>query len=284
MTNISINQLHPFKDHPYKVLDNDEMNSLIESIQEHGIMSPLIVRPLEGTTDQYEIISGHRRFRAAQKAGLAEVPAFIRPVSRDEAAIILVDSNLHREHILPSEKAFAYKMKMEALNRQGKRSDLTSSQVATKFDSATVIGKHSNESRDTVYRYIRLTNLIPELLDLMDEGKIAFSVGVELSYLPPEIQQDLFEIIDREDCTPSYSQAYRLHKAFNDRVLTREGLSTVMSEEKPNQREKVSFKYADLRKYFPDSYSVGDIQRYILNLVAKDYRRQHSRSKGGDAR
>ena len=175
-------------------------------------------------------------------------------------------------------------MKMEALNRQGKRSDLTSSQVATKFDSATVIGKHSNESRDTVYRYIRLTNLIPELLDLMDEGKIAFSVGVELSYLPPEIQQDLFEIIDREDCTPSYSQAYRLHKAFNDRVLTREGLSTVLSEEKPNQREKVSFKYADLRKYFPDSYSVGDIQRYILNLVAKDYRRQHSRSKGGDAR
>ena len=284
MTNISINQLHPFKDHPYKVLDNDEMNNLIESIQEHGIMSPLIVRPLEGTTDQYEIISGHRRFRAAQKAGLTEVPAFIRPVSRDEAAIILVDSNLHREHILPSEKAFAYKMKMEALNRQGKRSDLTSSQVATKFDSATVIGKHSNESRDTVYRYIRLTNLIPELLDLMDEGKIAFSVGVELSYLPPEIQQDLFEIIDREDCTPSYSQAYRLHKAFNDRVLTREGLSTVLSEEKPNQREKVSFKYADLRKYFPDSYSVGDIQRYILNLVAKDYRRQHSRSKGGDAR
>ena len=284
MTNISINKLHEFKDHPYKVLDNDEMNNLIESIQEHGILSPLIVRPLEGTTDQYEIISGHRRFRAAQKAGLTEVPAFIRPVSRDEAAIILVDSNLHREHILPSEKAFAYKMKMEALNRQGKRSDLTSSQVATKFDSATVIGKHSNESRDTVYRYIRLTNLIPELLDLMDEGKIAFSVGVELSYLPPEIQQDLFEIIDREDCTPSYSQAYRLHKAFNDRVLTREGLSTVLSEEKPNQREKVSFKYADLRKYFPDSYSVGDIQRYILNLVAKDYRRQHSRSKGGDAR
>ena len=284
MTNISINKLHEFKDHPYKVLDNDEMNNLIESIQEHGIMSPLIVRPLEGTTDQYEIISGHRRFRAAQKAGLNEVPAFIRPVSRDEAAIMLVDSNLHREHILPSEKAFAYKMKMEALNRQGKRSDLTSSQVATKFDSATVIGKHSNESRDTVYRYIRLTNLIPELLDLMDEGKIAFSVGVELSYLPPEIQQDLYEIIDREDCTPSYSQAFRLHKAFNDHVLTREGLAAVMSEEKPNQKEKVSFKYDDLRKYFPDGYSVRDIQRYILNLVAKDYQRQHNRSRGGDAR
>ena len=287
MTNISINQLHPFKDHPYKVLDNDEMNSLIESVQEHGVMSPLIVRPLEGTTDQYEIISGHRRFRAAQKAGLSEVPAFIRPVSRDEAAIMLVDSNLHREHILPSEKAFAYKMKAEALNHQGRRTDLTSGQIVPKFDknrATAVIGVESGESYKTVQRYIRLTNLIPELLDLMDEGKIAFSVGVELSYLPSEIQQELYEIIDREDCTPSYSQAFRLHKSFNNCSLTREGLAAVMSEEKPNQKEKVSFKYDDLRKYFPDSYSVGDIQRYILNLVAKDYRRQHSRSKGGDAR
>ena len=287
MTNISINQLHPFKDHPYKVLDNDEMNSLIESVQEHGIMSPLIVRPLEGTTDQYEIISGHRRFRAAQKAGLSEVPAFIRPVSRDEAAIMLVDSNLHREHILPSEKAFAYKMKAEALKQQGRRTDLTSGQIVPKFDknrATAVIGVESGESYKTVQRYIRLTNLIPELLDLMDEGKIAFSVGVELSYLPPEIQQELYEIIDREDCTPSYSQAFRLHKSFNNCSLTREGLAAVMSEEKPNQKEKVSFKYDDLRKYFPDSYSVGDIQRYILNLVAKDYQRQHNRSRGGDAR
>ncbi len=279
MTNISINQLHPFKDHPYKVLDNDEMNSLIESIQEHGIMSPLIVRPLEGTTDQYEIISGHRRFRAAQKAGLSEVPAFIRPVSRDEAAIMLVDSNLHREHILPSEKAFAYKMKYEALRHQG-----TSCQLGTKLRTDELIAQENGESRNQVQRYIRLTNLIPELLDLMDEGKIAFSVGVELSYLPPEIQQELYEIIDREDCTPSYSQAFRLHKSFNNCSLTREGLAAVMSEEKPNQKEKVSFKYDDLRKYFPDSYSVGDIQRYILNLVAKDYQRQHNRSRGGDAR
>ena len=279
MTNISINQLHPFKDHPYKVLDNDEMNSLIESVQEHGIMSPLIVRPLEGTTDQYEIISGHRRFRAAQKAGLSEVPAFIRPVSRDEAAIMLVDSNLHREHILPSEKAFAYKMKYEALRHQG-----TSCQLGTKLRTDELIAQENGESRNQVQRYIRLTNLIPELLDLMDEGKIAFSVGVELSYLPPEIQQELYEIIDREDCTPSYSQAFRLHKSFNNCSLTREGLAAVMSEEKPNQKEKVSFKYDDLRKYFPDSYSVGDIQRYILNLVAKDYRRQHNRSRGGDAR
>ena len=241
MTNISINQLHPFKDHPYKVLDNDEMNNLIESVQEHGIMSPLIVRPLEEATDQYEIISGHRRFRAAQKAGLSEVPAFIRPVSRDEAAIMLVDSNLHREHILPSEKAFAYKMKAEALKHQGRRIDLTSGQIVPKFDknrATAVIGVESGESYKTVQRYIRLTNLIPELLDLMDEGKIAFSVGVELSYLPPEIQQELYEIIDREDCTPSYSQAFRLHKSFNNCSLTRDGLAAVMSEEKPNQKEK----------------------------------------------
>lgn len=267
MTNISITKLHPFKDHPYKVLDNDEMNSLIESVQEHGVMSPLIVRPLEGTTDQYEIISGHRRFRAAQKAGLAEVPAFIRPVSRDEAAIMLVDSNLHREHILPSEKAFAYKMKAETLKHQGKRTDLTSSQVATKFDSATVIGKQSNESRDTVYRYIRLTNLIPELLDLMDEGKIAFSVGVELSYLPPEIQQELYEIIDREDCTPSYSQAFRLHKSFNNCVLTREGLAAVMSEEKPNQRDRIVLPRKAFDDVLPKGYSKEDAEKLAVEAI-----------------
>ena len=277
MTNISINKLHEFKDHPYKVLDNDEMNNLIESVQEHGVMSPLIVRPLEDVPMEYEVISGHRRLHAAQKAGIVEVPAFV--LSRNEAAIMLVDSNLHREHILPSEKAFAYKLKYEALRHQG-----TSCQVGTKSRTDEIIAENADDSARQIQRYIRLTNLIPELLDLMDEGKIAFSVGVELSYLPPEIQQDLFEIIDREDCTPSYSQAYRMHKAFNDHVLTHEGLSTVMSEEKPNQKEKVSFKYDDLRKYFPDSYSVGDIQRYILNLVAKDYQRQHSRSRGGDAR
>ena len=268
MTNISINKLHEFRDHPYQVLDNEEMNSLIESVQQQGIMTPLIVRPLEDTTDEYEIISGHRRFRAAQKAGLAEVPAFIRPVSRDEAAIMVVDSNLHREHLLPSEKAFAYRLKLEAVNRQGKRTDLTSSQIATKFDSATEIGKQANESRDTVYRYIRLTNLIPELLELMDEGKIAFSVGVELSYLPSEIQQDLFEIIDRDDCTPSYSQAYRLHKAFNSCSLTKEGLELVMSEEKANQRETLKIPMDKVRKYAPRA---TDNQLEDFVLKACDY-------------
>ena len=284
MKTISINHLHPFKNHPYKVLDNDEMNSLIESVQEHGIMSPLIVRPLEGTTDQYEIISGHRRFRAAQKAGLTEVPAFIRPVSRDEAAIMLVDSNLHREHILPSEKAFAYKLKMEAMNKQGQRSDLTSAQVATKYDSAAEIGKQAKESRDTVYRYIRLTYLIPELLDYVDDNRIAFSVAVALSYLTDADQYDILEVMEVEDRTPSLSQALTLKKLSQSGDLDTERIVRVLSQDKPNQKEKVSFSYEEIRKYFPENYSVGDIQRYILHLIATDYNRHRDRGKGGDAR
>ena len=287
MKNISINQLHEFKDHPYKVLDNDEMNSLIESVQEHGVMSPLIVRPLEGTTDQYEIISGHRRFRAAQKAGLSEVPAFIRPVSRDEAAIMLVDSNLHREHILPSEKAFAYKMKAEALKHQGRRSDLTSGQIVPKFDknrATAVIGVESGESYKTVQRYIRLTNLIPELLDLMDEGKIAFSVGVELSYLPPEIQQELYEIIDREDCTPSYSQAFRLHKSFNNCSLTREGLAAVMSEEKPNQRDRIVLPRKAFDDVLPKGYSKEDAEAFIMDAIKHYNEYRHRKRDRGVSR
>ena len=284
MKTISINKLHPFKDHPYKVLDNDEMNNLIESVQEHGIMSPLIVRPLEGTTDQYEIVSGHRRFRAAQKAGLSEVPAFIRPVSRDEAAIMLVDSNLHREHILPSEKAHAYKLKMEAMNKQGQRSDLTSAQVATKYDSATEIGKQANESRDTVYRYIRLTYLIPELLDYVDNNRIAFSVAVALSYLTEADQYDILEVMEVEERTPSLSQALTLKKLSQSGNLDTERIVRILSQDKPNQKEKVSFSYEEIRKYFPENYSVGDIQRYILHLIATDYNRHRDRGKGGDAR
>ena len=284
MKNISINQLHPFKNHPYKVLDNDEMNSLIESVQEHGIMSPLIVRPLEGKADEYEIISGHRRFRAAQKAGLSEVPAFIRPVSRDEAAIMLVDSNLHREHILPSEKAFAYKLKMEAMNKQGQRTDLTSAQVATKYDSATEIGKQSNESRDTVFRYIRLTYLIPELLDYVDDDRIAFSVAVPLSYLSEADQYDLLEIMEVEERTPSLSQALTMKKLSQSGDLDTDRIAHIISQDKPNQKEKISFSYEEIRKYFPDSYSVSDIQQYILRLVASDYNRHRDRGKERDSR
>ena len=273
MTNISINKLHEFKDHPYQVLDNDEMNSLIKSVQQQGVMTPLIVRPLENTTDEYEIISGHRRFRAAQKAGLTEVPAFIRPVSRDEAAIMVVDSNLHREHLLPSEKAFAYKLKLEAMNRQGKRTDLTSSQIATKFDSATEIGKQANESRDTVYRYIRLTNLIPELLELMDEGKIAFSVGVELSFLDDELQYDVLNACEENDNTPSYAQSVRMHKAYGAGELSKDDIEAIMCEEKANQRETVKIPADKLKGKIPSGY-IGQ-QRQDFILKACDYYYRH---------
>ena len=238
------------------------------------IMAPLIVRPLEDTTDEYEIISGHRRYRAAQKAGLAEVPAFIRPVGRDEAAIMVVDSNLHREHLLPSEKAFAYKLKLEAMNRQGKRTDLTSSQIATKFDSATEIGKQANESRDTVYRYIRLTKLIPDILKMVDEQRIAFSVGVELSYLTEYEQQDLFEAIELEDKTPSLSQAIQMKKLSQAGKLDSETISKIISEEKPNQREKISFQLYELSKYFPKKFTPQDIYKRLLKLAQDDYRRR----------
>ena len=260
---IPVENIVPFDGHPYKVLDDDSMNELTESVQDNGIMEPLTVRPLEDT-DNYEIISGHRRYHAAKKAGLREVPAFIRAVSRDEAAIMLVDSNLHRERILPSEKAFAYKLKAEALNRQGKRSDLTSSQVATKLDTAAEIGSASGESRDTVYRYIRLTNLIPELLDMMDENKIAFSVGVELSFLDDQLQYDVLNACEENDNTPSYAQAVRMHKAYTAGELDRDGIDAIISEEKANQREKVTIPLDRLKGKIPGSYSVQQQQDYIV--------------------
>ena len=274
MTNISINKLHEFRDHPYQVLDNDEMNSLIESVQQQGIMTPLIVRPLEDTTDEYEIISGHRRFRAAQKAGLTEVPAFIRPVSRDEAAVMLVDSNLHRERLLPSEKAFAYKMKLEAMKRQGERSDLTSTQVVSKFRTSEIVGEQNGESREQVRRYIRLTKLIPDILKMVDEQRIAFSVGVELSYLTENEQQDLFEAIELEDKTPSLSQAIQMKKLSQSGKLDSETIERIISEEKPNQREKISFQIEKLTKFFPKSYTPRDIERKIIKLIEDDYRRR----------
>ena len=273
MTNISINKLHEFRDHPYQVLDNEEMNSLIESVQQQGIMMPLIVRPLEGTTDEYEIISGHRRFRAAQKAGLAEVPAFIRPVSRDEAAIMVVDSNLHREHLLPSEKAFAYKLKAEALKHQGQRTDLTSEQLAPKL-STELIAEQEGTSKDTIKRYIRLTKLISDILKMVDEQRIAFSVGVELSYLTEYEQQDLFETIELVDKTPSLSQAIQMKKLSQSGKLDSDTISKIISEEKPNQREKISFQLDELSKYFPKKYTPQDIYKRLLKLAQDDYRRR----------
>ena len=278
MTNISINKLHEFRDHPYQVLDNEEMNSLIESVQQQGIMTPLIVRPLENTTDEYEIISGHRRFRAAQKAGLAEVPAFIRPVSRDEAAIMVVDCNLHREHILPSEKAYAYKLKLEAMSRQGYRSDLTSNQVGRRLETADIIAEQSDESKTQIRRYIRLTKLIPDILKMVDEQRIAFSVGVELSYLTENEQQDLFEAIELEDKTPSLSQAIQMKKLSQAGKLDSDTISKIISEEKPNQREKISFQLDELSKYFPKKFTPQDIYKRLLKL-AQDHHTRRRRNR-----
>ena len=264
--NIPVGKLKPFDENPYKVQDNDEMNSLITSIQDIGIAEPILVRPIENT-DEYEVISGHRRLHAAEKAGLTTVPALIYAISRDEAAVMLVDSNLHREHILPSEKAFAYKLKMDALNSRGCRSDLTSSQVATKLDSAAEIGKESGESRDTVFRYIRLTYLIPQLLDLMDENRIAFSVGVELSYLDDQSQFDVLEQCEQNDCTPSYSQAVRMHKAMNGGTLDKDFIIEIMSEEKANQRETYRIPAERLRGKIPSSYTAQQREDYIVKAV-----------------
>ncbi len=265
---IPVSKLHPFEGHPYKVLDNEEMNTLIESIQTQGILSPLIVRPMENTTDEYEVVSGHRRLHAAMKAGLETVPAFIYALDRDAAAIAVVDSNLHREHILPSKKAFAYKMKYDAIKHQG-----TSSQLETKLRSDELLGADSGESRAQVQRYIRLTYLIPELLTMMDEGKIALSVGVELSFLPEQCQYDVLEICEVNDCTPSYSQAWRLHKADREGLLDRSVIHCIMNEEKANQRETVKVSADRLRDVLPRGMDAQRTEDFIIK--ACDYYRKY---------
>ena len=279
---IDINKLHPFEGHPFKVQDNEEMNRLVESIRTQDIAEPLLIRPLENTADEYEVISGHRRLRAAQKAGLAEVPAFIHAINRDEAAILLVDCNLHRGQLLPSEKAFAYKLKYDALKRQGFRSDLTSSQIATKFDTADLIGKSNNESRDTVYRYIRLTNLIPELLDKMDEGKIAFSVGVELSYLPEDMQRSLLSDMEALDCTPSYAQAVRMHKEHSAGQLHEDRIGELLSEPKPNQKETLKLPLERLRLFAPRATD-RQLEEFVMK-ACEYYVRYLKRQRDRDAR
>ena len=277
-TNIAVSKLRPFENNPYQVRDDEEMNTLIESIQTQGILSPLIVRPIENT-EEYEVISGHRRLHAAQKAGITEVPALIYALDRDAAAIAVVDSNLHREHILPSEKAFAYKLKMEALSHQGKRTDLTLSQVATKLDTATEIGNCSGESRDTVYRYIRLTYLIPEFLEKMDNNEIALSVGVELSFLDEQGQREVLEQCAINDCTPSYSQAWRMHKADREGTLSKAAIQTIMSEEKANQKVRLKIPMERIRKYFPQSYTAAQIEDAVVKLCERDYRRRTDRER-----
>ena len=270
---ISIEKLHPFEGHPYKVLDNEEMEAWAESIHTEGILSPLIVRPLEGT-EEYEVISGHRRLHAAQRAGLSKVPALVCEISREEAAIMLVDSNLHREHILPSEKAFAYKMKMEAMSRQGQRTDITSNQVGRKLETAEIIGNTSGESKNQVRRYIRLTYLLPELLQLVDDGKIALTPAVELSYLPEKAQTCLLEEMRRNDCTPSLSQAIRLKKEYQSKTLTVPKLRSIMGEEKANQKDRLKIPMERIRKFFPNSYTPIQIEEAVIKLCEKDYRRR----------
>ena len=269
---IAIDKLRAFENHPYKVQDNGEMEALAESIKEHGIVSPVIVRPLENTTDEYEIISGHRRVMASRKAGITEVPALIVSLDRDAAAIVLVDSNLHREHILPSEKAYAYKMKLDAMKHQGWRSDLTSPQVVAKSRTTEMVGADTGDSHEQVRRYIRLTNLIPEILQYVDDGRISFTPAVELSYLNEQEQQDLLEQIEQSDCTPSLSQACRFKKISQGEGLTPEVIAEIMEEEKANQKERVKIPTEKLRKYFPKNYTVQQIEDEIIKLCEKNYR------------
>ena len=281
--NIQVDKLRTFEGHPFKVLDDEDMGNLIESIRQQGIISPLIVRTIE-STDEYEVISGHRRLHAAVKAGLSEVPALIYPLDRNEAMIAVVDSNLHREKLLPSEKAFAYKMKMDAMKQQGKRTDLTLSQAATKSDTAAEIGKSQNESRDQVFRYIRLTYLIPELLDKVDGGIIALSPAVELSYLSKEQQKILLDAMSLNDCTPSHAQSIRMKKAAQQNTLSSDSIYEIMSEEKSNQTERISFKVQDLKGFFPKNYTQKQMTDTILKLLYEYNRKLERRRNSHDER
>ena len=279
--NISIEKLHPFENHPYKVQDNEEMDALAESIKMHGVVSPIIVRPLENTTDEYEIISGHRRVMVSRKAGITEIPALIVSLDRDAAAIVLVDSNLHREHILPSEKAFAYKMKAEALAHQGFRADLTSVQLAPKL-ATEQIAEDAGTSKDTIKRYIRLTNLIPEILLYVDEGRISFTPAVELSYLNEQEQYDLLEQMELNDCTPSLSQACRFKKISQEEGLTPEVIAAVMSEEKANQREMFKVPMERIRQYVPNA-NAKQAEDFVLK-ACEHYRKFLIRQRNRDER
>ena len=268
ITVLKIENLKEFEGHPYKVTDNEEMEALALSIKENGILSPVVVRPLKDTED-YEIISGHRRIFAAKKAGLLEVPALIYAISHEEAIIALVDSNLHREHILPSEKAFAYKMKMDALSHQGKRTDLTSDQVGLKLSAEQV---SNDDSATQVKRYIRLTNLIKPLLDMVDEGKIAFTPAVELSFLNDTEQADLVEVIEVCEATPNLSQAQRLKKISQGDGLIPEVIAEILNEQKANQKERIKIPTEKLRKYFPKRYTAADMEKEIFAMLEKRYR------------
>ena len=270
---LPVNKLRPFEGHPFRVKDDSEMDQLVYSILTQGLLTPISVRPIED--NEYEVISGHRRLHACKKAGIETVPALIYSLDRDAATIAMVDSNLHREKILPSEKAFAYKLKMDAMRRQGKRTDLTSDQVGPKLTASMIA---DSESVSQVKRYIRLTELIPEILTMVDDGKIAFTPAVELSYLTKQEQRDLLETMESEDCTPSLSQAIQMKKLSQAGELDVDHIFDILREPKANQQDKISFRMEDLRKFFPKSYTAARIQETILKLLS-DYQKKRQRSR-----
>ena len=267
---IPIIDLVPFKDHPFRIVEDDAMLRITESISEYGVLTPIIARPKDSG---YEIISGHRRTYAAKQAGLKEVPVIVKELNDDEATVLMVDSNFQRERILPSERAFAYKMKMEALRHQGERTDLSSAQVAPKL-STEIIAEGAGISKDSVKRYIRLTNLIPDILTLVDEGKIGFTPAVELSYLKPEEQEMFLEAMDYAQASPSLSQAQRMKKLSQEGRCTPELFQEIMYEVKKDDLERVTFRNEQLRKYFPKSYSIRQMQETIMKLLEQWQKRR----------
>ena len=275
---IPIGELFPFKNHPFKVLDDDSMSDTVESVKQYGVLSPLIARPRP--KGGYEIISGHRRQHAAELAGLETLPVIVRQMDDDAAIILMVDSNLQREHILPSERAFAYKMKLDAIKNQGTRSDLTSTRVASKLRSNEKLGAENNQSRETVRRFIRLTNLIPELLDMVDNKTVSFNPAVELSYLSPEQQQEVIRAMDDTQNFPSVSQAKRIKKLAQDGTFTTETVVAIMGEEKKSELDTVTIKNDTLRKYFPRSYTPKQMEDTIIKLLEQwQKKRQHSEER-----
>ncbi len=273
---IPIGELFPFKNHPFKVLDDDSMSDTVESVKQYGVLSPLIARPRP--KGGYEIISGHRRQHAAELAGLETLPVIVREMSDDAAVILMVDSNLQREHILPSERAFAYKMKLDAIKNQGARSDLTSPQVASKFRSDDEVAKGQGISGDTVRRFIRLTNLIPELLDMVDNKTVSFNPAVELSYLSPEQQQEVIRAMDDTQNFPSVSQAKRIKKLAQDGTFTTEMVVAIMGEEKKSELDTVTIKNDTLKKYFPRSYTPKQMEDTIIKLL-EQWQKKRQRSE-----
>lgn len=275
---IPIGELFPFKNHPFKVLDDDSMSDTVESVKQYGVLSPLIARPRP--KGGYEIVSGHRRQHAAELAGLETLPVIVRQMDDDAAIILMVDSNLQREHILPSERAFAYKMKLDAMKNQGTRSDLTSTQVVSKLRSNEKLGAENNQSRETVRRFIRLTNLIPELLDMVDNKTVSFNPAVELSYLSPEQQQEVIRAMDDTQNFPSVSQAKRIKKLAQDGTFTTETVIAIMGEEKKSELDTVTIKNDTLRKYFPRSYTPKQMEDTIIKLLEQwQKKRQHSEER-----